>query len=477
MNQHPMKILVVDDQRSVRRLILQLLSALEDVEVSEADSVVTALAATEQVQPDLVLLDIRLSGNAQDRGGLELLRELRAKFPALDVVMVTAASEIAEIRAAMRLGATDYVLKDELSPELLLPTVQGIRERLALRREVVRLRARVDRTQGLSAIVGESPEMERVRDLVRRVADADATVLIRGETGSGKELVARAIHELSPRRDHPFVAINCSALPHTLMESLIFGHERGSFTGAAARVQGQLELAGRGTVLLDEIAEMPLDLQVKLLRVIEDRTFRPLGAPKEKPLLARLLVATHADLERRMFEGRFREDLFFRVNVISISLPSLAERDQDIPALVHALASELPRKLQFTADALTWLMLRRWPGNVRELRNVIERVSILSEVDLVTKDVLEHLAPDRAIVDYTHGLDRLVTSLLSLPPERGNKLGAMERAVIQRAVEVCGGNKSAAARLIGVDRKYMERRWQMFGEGGEGGALEVDDED
>ncbi len=460
-----MKILVVDDQRSARRLLLQILATLEDVEVSEADSISSALGAIERAAPDLLLLDIRLSGSSRDRGGLDLLRQVRALLPALPVVMVTASSEIGEIRAAMRLGATDYVLKDELSPELLLPIVQGIRERITLRGEVVRLRARVDRTQGLSAIVGSSAVMEKTRGLVRRVADADATVLIRGETGSGKELVARAIHELSPRRDQPFVAINCSALPHALMESLIFGHERGAFTGAVARAKGQLELAGSGTVLLDEIAEMPMDLQAKLLRVIEDRAFRPLGATTELPLSARLLVATHADLERRIYEGRFREDLFFRVNVVAITLPPLAERAEDIPDLVHAFASELPRKLRFSEDAMAWMTRRRWPGNVRELRNVVERVSILAEHDLVTPAVLDALAAHRPVADVLAEIDRLVATLLSIPTERGSKLAVLERAVLQQAVQACGGNKSAAARLVGIERKSLERRWQRFSEG------------
>jgi len=469
-----MKILVVDDQRSVRRLIVQILGALEEVLVIEAAGVAAALAAVERSTPDLALLDIRLSATPGDRGGLDLLRELRAKLPALPVVMVTAASEIDSIRAAMRLGATDYVLKDELSPELLLPIIQGIRERIALRGEVVRLRARVDRTEGLSAIVGATPAMDRVRDLVRRVADADATVLIRGETGVGKELVARTIHELSPRRDMPFLAINCSALPHALMESLIFGHERGAFTGAGARAKGQFELAGKGTVLLDEIAEMPLDLQVKLLRVIEDRTFRPLGASKEMPLSARLLVATHADLERRIQEGRFRQDLFFRVNVIAIHVPPLSEREGDIPDLVHALASDLPRKLRFSEDAMAWLMSRRWPGNVRELRNVIERVSILAELDLVTKEVLESLASDRSPVAFLSQIERLVAAVLSAPADQGSKLVILERAMVQQAIEACGGNMSAAARLLGTERKLLGRRWQRFSEG----ALpDLDDDD
>jgi DNA-binding NtrC family response regulator len=471
-----MKILVVDDQRGARRLLLDILRTLEDVELFEAASAAAALTAMDRAQPDVALLDIRLSSDPKDRGGLDLLGQLHARNPNLPVVMVTAASEIGEIRAAMRLGAADYVLKDELSPELLLPIVQGIRERLTLRGEVVRLRARVDRAQGLAAIVGATPTMEKVRGLVRRVADADATVLIRGETGTGKELVARAIHELSPRRDQPFVAINCSALPHALMESLIFGHERGAFTGAIARTKGQLEIAGTGTVLLDEIAEMPLDLQAKLLRVLEDRAFRPLGATSEVALTARLLVATHADLERRIHEGRFREDLFFRINVLTVSLPTLAERQDDIPLLVHAFASQLPRKLRFSEEAMTWLASRRWPGNVRQLRNIVERVSILAEQDLVTPEVLEALATDRPFADHLAEVERLVAVALAIPAEHGNKLSMIERALVQQAVQACGGNQSAAARLIGMERKGLQRRWRKYTEGSADASSSDDDE-
>jgi DNA-binding NtrC family response regulator len=467
-----MKILVVDDQRSARRLVLQILARLDDVDVAEASSIVGALAAVAADPPHLVLLDIRLATSPRDQSGLDLLRKLRARVPAPHVVMVTASSEIGAIREAMRSGASDYVLKDELSPELLLPIVQGIRERIALRGEVSRLRARVDRSQGVAAIVGSSEVMDRVRAVVKRVADADATVLIRGETGTGKELVARAIHELSWRRDQPFIAINCSALPHALMESLIFGHERGAFTGAVTRTKGQLELAGTGTVLLDEIAEMPLDVQAKLLRVLEDRSFRPLGATTETTLSARLLVATHADLERRIHEGRFREDLFFRINVVAIPLPPIAERAGDIPELVHSFASELPRKLRFSEDALAWLSRRRWPGNVRQLRNVIERVSILAEQDLVTPETLEVLAAERPFTDVMAEVERLVAVLLSLPAEKGSKIDLFERAIIQQALQLCGGVKVHAARLIGIDRKALTRRWRDLGE-----AVEADDSD
>jgi DNA-binding NtrC family response regulator len=364
----------------------------------------------------------------------------------------------------MRSGAQDYVLKDELSPELLVPIIQGFRERLALRGEVARLRERVDEVWGLAGIIGSSAAMESVRRLIPRVADADATVLIRGETGTGKELVARAIHETGTRRNQPFVAVNCSALPGTLVESLLFGHERGAFTGADRRVRGQFELAASGTVLLDEIAEMPVELQAKLLRVLEERTFRPIGSETSLSLKARVLAASHVDLETRIAEGRFRQDLFYRLNVVAIDLPSLADRVEDVPELVQGFASKLHRKLRFTDAALAWLARRPWPGNVRELRNLIERIALLSEEDVVDVRTLEQLCGPIGPSQARNEIDRLARALLALPERLGSKLAVIERAVLHHAIETCGGNKSAAARMIGVDRKVLERRWDRLSE-------------
>jgi DNA-binding NtrC family response regulator len=457
-----MKILIVDDQRSARRVLRQMLSALDGVEVTEAGGPEEALSMVQRAPPDLLLLDIRLSADARDRGGLDLLRKVRASGSSVPAVMVTSLVELAEIREAMRSGAQDYVLKDELCPEMLLPIIETFHERLALRGEVARLRERVDRAWGLGAIVGSSRPMENVRHLVRRLADASAPVLIRGETGTGKELVARALHETSARHSEPFIAVNCSALPGTLIESLIFGHERGAFTGAERRTRGQLELAGAGTVLLDEIAEMPVDLQAKLLRVLEDRRFRPLGSEEERPLKARVLASTHVDLEERIAEGRFREDLLYRLNVVTIHVPSLAERVDDVPELVSAFAAELPRKLHFTEEAISWLERRAWPGNVRELQNVVQRIALLAEVDTVDVATLEELAGSPASGDSRMEIDRMARSLLALPDRLGSKLDVIERAVLHHAIETCGGNKSAAARLIGVDRKALERRWERL---------------
>src|SRR5687767_8467440 len=297
-----MKILVLDDQRSARLVLVHLLAGLRGVTVVEASSLEDAKQKVESESPDAMLVDIRLSSEPTDRGGLTFLRWVRESGRSTPAVMVTASTELAEIREAMRQGAQDYVLKDELGPEMLLPILEGIRERLQLRTEVVSLREQIEGTWGPSVFVGSSPPMEKVRKLVARVADADAPVLILGETGTGKEMVSRAIHHQSHRAREPFLAVNCSALPGTLIESLIFGHQRGAFTGAVQRMRGQLELAGEGTLLLDEIAEMPFELQAKLLRVLEDRRFRPLGGEEELPLRARVIAATHVDLEKRIAE-------------------------------------------------------------------------------------------------------------------------------------------------------------------------------
>jgi DNA-binding NtrC family response regulator len=451
------KILVVDDQRSARRVLRHILGELPDVEVIEAATLDEAKQAVETQSPDAMLVDIRLSTEPTNRGGLEFLRWLRDSSRATPAVMVTASTELAEIREAMRLGAQDYVLKDELGPEMLLPIVQGIRERLELRTEVKTLRQQLDSTWGPAAFVGSSPSMDRVKRLVSRVADADAPILIVGETGSGKEMVARAIHHSGHRAAHPFLAVNCSALPGSLIESLIFGHHRGAFTGAVQRIRGQLELAGEGTLLLDEIAEMPVELQAKLLRVLEDRRFRPLGSEEEMPLRARVIAATHVDLESAIAEGRFREDLYYRLNVVSIHVPPLADRGDDIVELLHAFGTQFQRKLRFTDEAVLWLCRRRWPGNVRELRNAVERLVLLSDADVVDVPELEELIGAQ-LGDGAREVDRMARAILALPSRIGSKLDLIERAVLHHAVEMCSGNKSAAARLLGVNRKSLERK-------------------
>ncbi len=469
-----MRILIVDDQRSGRLVLRQMLAPIADVKIKEAGSVIDTLAAVAEETPDLMLVDMRLSADTRDRGGLEIVRKVRATGLDVPIVIVTSLSEVTDVREAMRAGASDYVFKDELSPELLVPVVEGIRERLVLRGTVARLREQVDRSMGLGALVGSSRALDRVRSLVTRVASSDATVLVRGPTGAGKELVARAIHERSRRSEGPFVAVNCSSMPAALMESLLLGHERGAFTGADPRVRGHLEQAAGGTLLLDEIAELSVDLQAKLLRVVEDKRFRPLGAENDIPLDARILAATHVDIEARISEGRFREDLYYRLNVVTIDVPPLFERDEDIPELVQWFVAGTSRKLKFGEPAIDWLKRRPWPGNVRELRNVIERLALLAETDEIDVRTLEELARPRTGVSANEEIDRLARALLALPERLGSKLRVIERAVLHHAIEACNGNKSAAARMIGVDRKALERRWERFHEGT--GSQPPDDE-
>ncbi len=452
-----MKLLIVDDQRSARRVLKQLLAERPNLEIVEAGSVEEAKERVETQSPDAMLVDIRLSNDPTNRGGLDFLRWVRESGRATPAVMVTGSTELVEIREAMRQGAQDYVLKDELSPEMILPIVDGIRERLELRTEVRKLRQHLDEAWGPAAFVGSSSAMERVKRLVTRVADADAPVLIIGETGSGKEMVARAIHHSGRRAAHPFLAVNCSALPGSLIESLIFGHHRGAFTGAVQRIRGQLELAGEGTLLLDEIAEMPVELQAKLLRVLEDRRFRPLGSEEELPLRARVIAATHVDLELAIAEGRFREDLYYRLNVVSIQVPALSERGEDIVELLHAFGTQFQRKLRFSDAAVEWLRRRRWPGNVRELRNAVERLALLSDAESIDVPELEELVGAQ-LGDGAREVDRMARAILALPARIGSKLDLIERAVLHHAVEMCSGNKSAAARLLGVNRKSLERK-------------------
>ena len=467
-----MKFLLLDDQRSARTVLKRLLEDRPDIEVVEASSVEEARLRVETQDIDAMLLDIRLSDAPNDRGGLDFLRWARSTGRSMPAVMVTGVSELLEIREAMRQGAQDYVLKDELCAEMILPIVDGIRERFALKDEVQRLREQVDRRQGLPALIGASPAIERVRKLARRVADADAPILVRGATGSGKEMVARAIHYAGKRANQPLLAVNCSALPGTLIESLVFGHQRGAFTGADRRVRGQLELAGAGTLLLDEIAEMPIELQAKLLRVIEDRKFRPLGAEEELSLDARIIAATHVDLERRIENGTFREDLYFRLNVVTIDIPPLSERGEDIPHLVQTFASEQSRPLRFTDAAISWLCGHHWPGNVRELRNAIERLALLSESDVIEVPILEELVGnDGAIVERE--LNRVARTLLTLATKETSKLDAIQRALVEQALANAKGNKSAAARVLGVHRKMLER---LVKADADGDAADADDD-
>lgn len=446
-------LLVVDDEVQILTALQKTLS-LEGYEVDVAGGVQVARERLAKRSYDIALFDVALP----DGDGVSLLEELRKSGNETPVIMMSGHATIDAAVRATRLGAIDF-LEKPLSTDRLLLVIQNTLRLVDAEQETRELRRAAGWVQDM---VGSSRAMQVLRDQIARAAKAQASVLVLGERGTGKELVARALHEMSDRRASPMVAVNCSTLPGTLIESLIFGHVRGAFTGADRRVRGQLELAQDGTLLLDEIAEMPVELQSKLLRVLEDRTFRPLGSEQELPLRARILAATHADVEERIGAGAFREDLFFRLNVVTIHVPTLTEHQDDIPELLAKFALDVQRPLRFTDDAVSWLMARRWPGNVRELRNVVSRLALLADDDTIDARTLEELVHDVPGKDVAAEVDRLARSLLSLPDRLGSKLEVIERAVLHHAIEVCGGNKSAAARLVGVHRKALERRWDRL---------------
>ncbi len=454
-----MRILIVDDQLEVRATIRRILRRVPDLEILEAGNLQSALTqALDGV--DLLLVDIRLSDDPRDRGGMELIRELKRQGRNIPTVMITGLSSTDDLREAMRLGAHDYILKDELCEELVLPIVRSFRERHALSGEVQQLRKRVDGDWGVSAIVGSSPAIARARKDAALVAASDAPVLILGETGTGKEMVAKAIHQSSPRRNEPFVAVNCTAIPATLLESLLFGHERGAFTGADRKRRGRMAVADGGTLLLDEIGDLPLEVQGKLLRVLEEQRFLPVGADEEVPLRARVLAATNADLAQRVREGRFRSDLFYRLDVVTIRVPSLGERGAgDFQELLTHFVENLPRRVRFTKLAVEWLARRAWPGNVRELKNVVRRISIMADREEVDVPTLETLVPTNGGTPRASAIDALVDEVLASSDDGSSLYRAVERAMLRRALDQTNGNKSAAARLLGLPRKALARRW------------------
>jgi DNA-binding NtrC family response regulator len=452
-----MKLLIVDDQASARRVLSAIVGKLDDVEIEEADSLESARRAIENRALDVALLDLRLGSDARNRDGLVLVEEIRARTTIVPII-VTAYQEVAEIRQAMRVGAYDYILKDDLCDELVLPVLTGLRTRRRLEHEVRELRARQPQAEPVTGrLVGVSPAMEVLRETIRRAALSDRPVLVTGPTGSGKELVVEALHTLGAHPDHPLLDLNCGAIPEALMESQLFGHAKGAFTSADREQQGYLTLVKQGTLFLDEVAELPATLQAKLLRVLETGVFRPVGSATQGRFEGRVIAATHADLTDRVRTGAFREDLFYRLNVLAIRVPPLGERREDVPALVAHFCRGQKRPLRFSAAALDLMMGSAWPGHVRQLRNLVDRVAAFADDDLVTPEALTpFLAESPASNTNADVLQSTARNILRLPIE--NKLEAIEEALIAEAVRLSDGNKSGAARLLGLHRKAVSRR-------------------
>ncbi|MHB8845447.1 MAG: sigma-54-dependent transcriptional regulator [Nitrospirota bacterium] len=452
------KILVIDDEKLIRWTLEQHL-VKEGYEVVTADSAERGLAFINEDAPDLILLDNRLP----EMTGLELLEKLNVPERGLMVIMITAYGLVETAVKAMKLGAYDYISKPFNLEEITF-VIRKALEAGSLRSQVKQLRGKVD------TIVGETELMTRVKNLILKIAKSDATtVLIQGESGTGKELVAKAIHFGSARADKPFMAINCAALPVTLLETELMGHEKGAFTDAKATKKGLFELADGGTLFLDEIGDMDMSMQAKLLRVLEEKTFRRVGGVKDIKVDVRVISATNQDLATGMTEGKFRKDLFYRLQVVPINLPPLRDRGQDIISLAQHFMQHFNRECHksvqgLSAETQQILLGYNWPGNVRELRNVMERAMIFE----VENEVLpEHLPQELLEAGPAPVLNAMPSSPVSLDclviPETGISIDEVEHALVKKALAMANENQTRAAQLLKMPRDAFRRRMKRFG--------------
>ena len=443
------RVLVVDDEPGAVEILVDLLQR-EKLDVVAARDGEEALGALKEQAFDLVLTDL----NMPRLDGVELLRRIQKMDAGIVSIVLTGCGTVDNAVAAMKAGAYDYVTKPFQFDELLL-TVRRALEYRALKNENRNLRRHMGRSYSFANFVGDSEEMQRVFDLIRKVADTDTTVLISGESGTGKELVARAIHFNSHRAEAPLIPINCAAIPRDLLESELFGHVKGAFTGATVSRAGRFELADGGTLFLDEVGEMPPELQVKILRAIQEQCFERVGGTKTTQVNVRIIAATNKDLEAEIRAGRFREDLYYRLNVVPIHLPPLRDRTSDIPLLVHHFLERFNREKRrrlhgFSEEAMACLLGYAWPGNVRELENLVERMVILAEGDLVElSDLPEKFrAPRQGAV-----LPNMEIPAQGIHLTRA--VEAFENELILQALRRAGGVKSKAAKLLSLNRTTL----------------------
>jgi len=453
------RVLVVDDEKLIRWSVTERLQR-SGYDVTSAESGEQALEMVAAAPPDVMLLDVKLPGI----DGVQTLERALAIHPDVTVIMMSAHSTVDVAVEAMKHGAMDFLVKP-FPFQALDAAVERAMSTSHTRRSIATLTADRRSISALEQIIGGSAAMESVRSMVARLGASDATtVLIEGESGSGKEVVARAVHLRSARAEKPFLQVNCAALPEHLLESELFGHERGAFTDAHSQKHGLFETAAGGSVMLDEIGDLPPGGQAKLLRLLENKVFRRVGGVQELQSDVRIIAATNVDLEERVSEGRFRADLFFRLNVVRIRVPPLRDHLEDVPALAaHFVArfnQEMKRQVRgITPAAMDMLKAHAWPGNVRELRNVIERAFILhAGADEIRP---EHLSPEMRKTPLPRRADRLVPSI----SEDGLVLDEVERKLIVEAMERAGGNQSRAARLLGVSRDTLRYRLKKYGIG------------
>ncbi len=445
------KILVIDDDTSLRRVLEYNLQE-EGYEVQAASSGEEGLYLFGQSQPNLVITDMKMPG----MDGLMVLKSIKERSPEALVVIITAFGTIDVAVEAMKAGAHDYITKP-FNREALKLTVQKALQFCSLAEENKRLKSQLADKADFRTIVGSSKEMEKVFDVIRKVADTEAAVLITGESGTGKELVARSLHANSSRKEAPFLAINCAAIPHDLLESELFGHVKGAFTGAVRDKTGKFQLAEGGTLFLDEVGELPLELQPKLLRALQEKEVEPVGGTTLQKLDVRVVAATNLDIDQALAAGIFREDLYYRLAVIPVHLPPLRERCKDIPLLIRYFCTKHHyEKIAFDKDALNALVMYSWPGNVRELENAVERLLIMRSGETITMADL----PDKIVKENKqHRPDAAVIKL----PDEGYSLEQLEREVVVNALERNDWNQAAAARFLRIPRHTLIYRLEKYG--------------
>ena len=446
------RILVVDDEQNARSALRTILGE-EGYEIREATNGEEALSLLSEFAPDLILCDVRMP----KMDGLTLLRKAKEQGSDAIFLMMTAFAAVETAVEAMRAGAENYLVKP-LDVNAALLFIEKALEKGRLSRDARLLRERVRERYRLDGMVGEAPEMQAVYEVIRQAATTRATVLVLGESGTGKELIAQALHEQSPRKDKPFIKIACAALSETLLESELFGHEKGSFTGAAGRREGRFELADGGTLFLDEIGEMPASMQVKLLRALQQREFERVGGTQTLKVDVRVVAATNRDLATEVKEGRFREDLYYRLNVVSVTLPPLRRRKGDIPALVSLFIEKYGKSYGkelkgLAPGTMNALLAHDWPGNVRELENAIERAVVLAKGRELTAD---DLPPSlRGPRPTPHDVSSLVP---------GATMEQIEREAILRTLEIAGGSTAKAAEILGMSVRKIQYRLKEFAE-------------
>jgi DNA-binding NtrC family response regulator len=445
---HRGRILIVDDESNARAALSEILREDGFATDTAADGF-KALGKLDEFAPDVILTDLKMPG----LDGIAFMEKARAAAPGAVFVVMTAFGTISSAVDAMKKGAENYLLKP-LDPEALGAVVDRAMEKARLVQEARRLRDRLRERNALSHIVSSDPKMQAVLELVAQVGPSKASVLVTGESGTGKELIAEAIHAASPRAKAPFVRLHCAALSESLLESELFGHERGSFTGAFSRREGRFKQADGGTLFLDEIGEIPAAVQVKLLRFLQERTFERVGGNETLRVDVRIIAATNRDLGAEIKKGTFREDLFYRLNVVAVELPALRDRRGDVPALasffLRRYASENGKTIEtFDDDALAALLEYRWPGNVRELENVVERAVVLCDGHRIEK---KHLSP--TVVPTEDGE--------ALPPIPGSTIADLERYAILKTLEACGGSTSKAATVLGVSPRKIQYKLHEY---------------